>query len=247
MKATRHISRTLAAAAVAAIAWFGACSSDDAPMAPPQTIDLTTGLSGRYSFEGDVNDASGNGQDGTLIGGATANGFLQVGSNDTDVLSLPASLLNGLGDFTIAGWVRMDTFHIWPSQWISGATAAEDNSIGIWYDPNNNRWSMCFSDVSYNFDNNNVMEDLMWHHIVITRSGSKAALYVDGVAMTTGLDVDGSPLAVDNGGFMVGQDQDSLGGGFQTDNSLAGSVDELRIYNRALGAAAVAELHKLGR
>jgi len=222
------------------------CSSDDSPAAP--TTDLGKGLLGLYNFDGSAADASGHGRDGTLLGGATVDqGYLALGVNDQDALSLPASMIDGLGDFTFASWVRLGTTHVWPSQWISGATSAEDNNLGIWYDPNNSRWSMDLFGDTYDFDDNSVVEDMQWHHVVVTRAGAKAALYIDGAAVTTGLDVNADPVDVDDTGFIVGQDQDTLGGGFATDNSLSGDVDQLRIYNRALSAAEAKALAGIAR
>lgn len=220
------------------------CGSDD-PASPQDT--LAQGLQGHYSFSGTAEDSSPNGNDGTLLGNATVNGTLATGNNDTDALSLPASLLHGLQDFSIAGWVRFDGFHIWPSQWISGATAQEDNNLGIWYDPNNHRWSMDLFGNTANFAGNSVMEDQNWHHVAVTREGASARLYVDGAMVGSSVSVSGNPLEVDSGGFIVGQDQDTLGGGFSTDNSLSGEVDELRIYDRALIASEASKLHGLGR
>ena len=231
---------------VAPVLLLAACSEDGDPAAPAGP-DLNAGLAGHYAFEGSADDATANGQDGVLLGGATVNGHLSVGSNDTDALSLPAGMLNGRTDFTVAGWVRMEVFHIWPSQWISGATTSDDNSLGIWYSPNENRWAMCLASNTYKFDMNSTFEDQGWHHIVVTRKGDQAALYIDGAVVTAALDVPSDPLAIDDGGLIVGQDQDTLGGGFSTDNSLAGGVDELRIYGRAVSAAEVKAIYDLGR
>jgi hypothetical protein len=55
------------------------------------------------------------------------------------------------------------------------------------------------------------------------------------------------PIDIDPGGLIVGQDQDSVGGGFTTNNSLAGEVDELRFYSRALSTTDVAAILALGR
>jgi len=232
----------------AAIFLNNAGSCDDSTTSEPEGgPDLQSGLLAYYRFESDASDSSPNGHDGTLLGGATANGALATGANDTDALSLPAEILDGAIDLSIVGWVRMDTFHIWPSQWISVATATEDNNLGIWYDPNNDRWAVCLFDVSTPFAQNAVLEDTEWHHIAVTRNAGSMSLYVDGDAVPPAITVSSDAVGVDTGGFIVGQDQDVLGGGFSADNSLAGEVDELRIYDRAISAAEVAAIRALGR
>jgi hypothetical protein len=220
-----------------------ACGSDD-PTAPSDP--LTQGLVASYDFETDASDQTGSGNDGTLLGNATiTNGALVTGYNDMDALSLPATIVDGLGDFTFAGWVKMTRLH--NSQWISCATAADDNSLGIYYLAGDDRWGIDILGARLSFAVNNVMEDADWHHIAVTRSGTSVSLYVDGAFIAPALTVSGDPLDVDNGGFIVGQDQDSLGGGFAADNSMSGEADDLRIYARALSAADVMSLYSLGR
>ena len=47
----------------------------------------TDGLVAYYPFNGNANDESGNGNNGTLVGGATTTTFLQLGDNASDALS----------------------------------------------------------------------------------------------------------------------------------------------------------------
>ena len=112
--------------------------------------------------------------------------------------------------------------------------------------PNRQLLGFCLFGVTSQFPDNSAMEDNQWHHIVVTRSGTTASLYVDGTLISPSLTVSASPLDVDSGGFMVGQDQDTLGGGFATGNSLAGEVDELRVYDRVLTSSEVSTLHSRG-
>ena len=218
---------------------------DDAPSTPGDP--LTQGLLAYYPFQGNVNDESGAGNHGLLLGGASVqDGALVAGSNDTDALSLPASVMNGRGNFGVSGWVRMDTFHQYASQWISCATAAESNNLGLYYNSNSQRWGIDILSDRLDFPVNAAMDDHDWHLITLSRNADTASLYVDRMFVGS-LAVPAAVLTVDPGGFIVGQDQDSLGGGFSTDNSLAGAADDLRIYDRALDADDVALIHSVGR
>lgn len=79
------------------------------------------------------------------------------------------------------------------------------------------------------------MRDDQWHHFVATWRSSDGALrmYVDGAQVYSGSIYAGSPL--ESGGcLMFGQEQDSLCGGFQNGQSLTGSQDDVKIYNRVL-------------
>ena len=225
---------------------LAACKDEDTMM--PTTADpLLSSLEAYYKFNGTADDETSNNHDGMLLGGASvASGTLVTGYNDVDRLELPEAVMNGVGNFSIAGWVKINTFHPNPNQWVSCAIAAEDNNLGIWYDPANDRWSIDILSNRLNFPTNAAMEDNQFHHIALTRSGTTMSLYVDGVFVGS-LTVPDAPITIDPGGFIIGQDQDSVGGGFSTNNSLAGEVDELRVYHRALTASEVASIEQLGR
>ena len=47
------------------------------------------------------------------------------------------------------------------------------------------------------------------------------------------------------GGLWLGADQDSVGGGWDSDQSLKGWLDEIRFYNRALNASEVNKIFEV--
>lgn len=192
------------------------------------------GLSAYYPFNGNANDASGNGNHGTLLGGAVITDTLILGNNQFDALSLPHTVIDGLTDFTFASWLKIDVLHTGGGRnfWLSGARAGEDNALNISYD-NGIGWHLRIDGIVDNVDTA-IMEDLDWHHVAITRSGNTGRLYIDGLEIGSGLTVNSSALNVDENGFIVGQDQDNVGGGFQMSQSWAGKMDDLRIYYQAL-------------
>ena len=76
-----------------------------------------------------------------------------------------------------------------------------------------------------------------WHHVVATYDGTSSKLYVDGslegqVAIAGTITPSTAPLAIGRNGI---QDTDRF----------RGSIDDVRIYDRALSAAEVAILHGL--
>lgn len=78
---------------------------DDNPAQPEGAP--STGLQALLTFSGDATDRSGNGNHGTLLGGAAASGALVVGNNASDVLTLPAGVMDGSDDFTFAADTRI--------------------------------------------------------------------------------------------------------------------------------------------
>jgi MSHA biogenesis protein MshQ len=202
-------------------------SSNDTSAVPKE------GLLAFLNFDGNANDLSGKNNHGTLMGGAVASGNLVTGNNAADALSLPNIVMDGLVDFSFAAWVKINTFRNESHELISGANATEDNVLIIWYNETENKWFMGINDGSSAFTSDTRVEDGNWHHIAITRSGDAARLYLDG-SVVSFVSVGTDQLDIDAGGLIFGQDQDALGGSFHVNDSWAGEMDNIRIYNRSL-------------
>ena len=83
------------------------------------------------------------------------------------------------------------------------------------------------------------LKDGKWHHVAYTYDGSQAGnrvLYVDGVQMAAGKNLSGASMNIAATDFL------NLGG--NGSYSYSGAMDELRIYNRVLGADEVLELYQ---
>jgi len=211
--------------------------SSTAPTAFP-----TQGLLAFLPFDTDASDQSGNGNDGTLLGGATASGMLVLGDNTDDCLSLPASTMDGLTDFTVAAWLRIDTLRNESHEIISAANAAEDNDFDLWYREHTDEWAVGVNSGNEVISADTRIEDGGWHHVAITRTGGDLRLYQDGAASGSAVSQSAEALEIDPGGLIFGQDQDSVGGDFEADQCWAGAVDNLRIYDRALSASEIRKL-----
>jgi len=73
--------------------------------------------------------------------------------------------------------------------------------------------------------------DGKWHHVVATREGDKAKVYVDGVLVKEDVAMSGD-IGGDKTNWYLAQDGNNNG-------YLIGAMDEVRIYNRALTAKEV--------
>lgn len=74
---------------------------------------LTTGLYASYNFEGNANDLSGNGYNGTLVNSPTFSSgkFLQgVNFNGSNYISTATSTFNPSGDFSLSIWIKPSSF-----------------------------------------------------------------------------------------------------------------------------------------
>jgi len=90
-------------------------------------------------------------------------------------------------------------------------------------------------------DSGSTLSDGDWHHVVgVYNSGTNIQLYIDnGSPVTVTTDIESKALD-DAGSFIIGDTQDGI---YQFD----GSIDEARLYNRALSAAEVTKNYKHGK
>jgi Concanavalin A-like lectin/glucanases superfamily len=229
--------RLAAATTVLFLALTACGDGPTAPAGPP-----TEGLILFMPFANGANDASGAGFNGTLLGAATASGELIVGDNDTDALSIPGSAMNELISFTFSAWVRLDLLRDQDRYLVSAANSFQDDEFGVWYRELTGQWVIGFDGSEDGLLADPSIKDMAWHHIVVVRSFTAGAVYVDGRQLGQPLFLPDTPLAVDTNGLILGQDQDMPGGGFASDESWAGGIDNLRIYSRALSVDEIALL-----
>lgn len=199
----------------------------------------TEGLIAYYPFDGNARDESGNNNDGILMGNADAqDGTLDLGNNAEDRVYLPYSTLEGLTNFTISSWLKIDVVHEGGANaWLDGATSSNHNAFGFWYSNVSSvyeTWRFIFDGVGYHFDPDATIKDLDWHHVAVVRDGAYAYLYIDGIQSGSRLAVPQTPIQIDQDGLFLGQEQDALGGSFHTIDCWAGEMDNVRFYSRNL-------------
>ena len=192
-----------------------------------------------------VADSSGNGWDGSLLNGplwgeGRIDGGLVMDGAD-DVVDLPAGVLDGGDDVSVALWFQ--TTKTGQQALISGANASNSNEFLVFL----------LSDVEIRFDTGEdgssvswtvaSVADGLWHHLAVVRDGSngQVTLYIDGASQGT-KSATLNPLQIDAGGLVLGQEQDSVGGGYTASQAFAGTLDEVRLYNQALTATEITTL-----
>ncbi len=87
-----------------------------------------------------------------------------------------------------------------------------------------------------------MVRPIYWHHFVWVRSGTQNCFYIDDVLQgcTTG---SASAISIANGGLIIGQEQDSLGGGFAGNQDWEGLIDEPLVFGQAISAAQVSAIY----
>ncbi len=214
----------------AAIAWL---VPEEAPEAPEMVDPGTEGLIASYSFEGDVLDGSGNGNDGTIMGdpGFVEGMFGQAIDldGDGDYIDCGANPILGMletNEVTVATWVNIRSIaHQWAAivgkgenSWRLGNASLDPRfhfGISIWNAPDTPTLDGV---TAVGFDE--------WHHVAGMYDGGSINIYLDGA-----LDISTpttEPIGATETSVLIGDNPEATGRYWD------GLIDELLIYNRAL-------------
>jgi hypothetical protein len=227
-------------------------------LATAQTIPSyvpTSGLVGWWPFNGNANDESGNGNNGT-VNGATltidrlgnpnsafannvASGNIQISGN----------VIDGLGSFFISGWFRANTNQtgvsdifqidanspcsIYPSQ-----TPNPNNNLYVRYDNGTSSFYFCtqINSTIRQFVVPVVPSLNTWHQFCFNYNGASIEYYLDGVLLSS------LPLS----GVFNSYSQPLFIANWCTYEDFSGDVDDFGIWNRALTPCEIQALYNSG-
>lgn len=164
-----------------------------------------------------------------------SNQVLQLDGNATDY-----AMVNPVADFpatalTYELWMRTaDTTK--QGSPVSYALSAEDNEV-LLFDYRNFAPHINGSSYTTGISAN----DGRWHHIAWTWDGvtGTSLLYKDGELVHSNGNFRTGYSLVDGGILVLGQDQDSLGGGFSASQAFMGIMDEVRVWNTVRSPAEI--------
>ena len=210
-------------------------------------------LIAHYPFNGNARDVSGNEYHGILSGPVPT--WDRFGNEDGAILfngtdhriDLPHNVLDGRLDVTIAFWLK--TSKSGAQTIVSGANQFNDNEYIVFflneglirfYSHGNVGGNQVWCDVEIQ-----PIADGTWHHFAVIRNASlgHADFFVNGEGDTKRCGhLVYDRLKIEAGGLILGQDQDTFGGGFDATQVLRGALDDLRIYDGILSAIEVQAL-----
>jgi hypothetical protein len=214
---------------------------------------LNKGLVAYYPFNGNANDESGKGHDGMAIGNmplltpdrhGMSNKAYKFNSNTA--IRLPVMSKNFSGDYSISTWVTVESFDSpYPSIILGQGTK---NFLNLQL--RKSKQSVIFYT---QIDNGNIGRYLESssntitvgnpHHIVVSKKGEEASLYIDDVLIQKT-----SPIKTHLLGDHLSVGYTNRGapsGPTPPLNEYNGRIDDIRIYNRALSAEEVKALYDL--
>jgi len=226
----------------------------------PCRADLFDGLVAHYSFDGNANDTSGNDHDGTVYGAAlTTDRFGNVNSaygfdGIDDYINVPYSQAFQTADYTLAAWIRLhgdlstgaggeivagrgedfSTDRGW--SWLS-IGAADDRwgtGLRVGYETN--------ADTDLFYHTGIFPEIDTWTHVAATRStDGEITIYKDGAVIGNWLSTP-TPTTMCNQDLTIGARWTSGTQPYHLAGYFEGSLDEIRLYDRALSRAEIQEL-----
>ncbi len=211
----------------------------------PQPGPGTPGLGGvaAYQFDGNAEDTAGD-HDATLVG-SPGYGEGRIGQALTldgtaQYADLGAPVLNTASDYTASAWVKLDKAD-GAFQTVVSQDGASVSDFFLQYSGANQRFAMSFAGVRALSPEK--PEVGRWYHLAGVRDtvNGELRLYVDG--QLAGSVSACSPWTTPSGNTVIGRGKYN---GNPVDY-LDGAVDEVRLFDRALSAAEIAQLVGPGR
>jgi hypothetical protein len=242
------------------------------PAAGIDTDPLLSALAVYYNFEGaggaTLPDLSGSSNYGTLSAGALPDGgattlayefvaskaglgnALRIHKGAIGYVSVPVGVFRGATDITIAYWVNIATSQSWQRMLDVGVNAnlsanTTANTKYLNMVPKNLGSNMLFSITNNGFGSEQTLSAPSlsagtWTHLaVVLAAGTGGTLYVNGASVATNASLTFRPSpdldAMDYA--FIGRSQ------FSADPAFDGTVDEFRVYRRALSATEIQALY----
>ncbi|WP_035699353.1 LamG-like jellyroll fold domain-containing protein, partial [Glycomyces tenuis] len=207
--------------------WYGEMTGDMVEVTPPTTT-------GRYIEIGEPVPAPSTripGQDG--FGGA-----IGLGGDDPNThVELPDGLVDGLGDFTVAAWVKPDANTQW-SRIFDFGSGTENNMFLTVDDGTGLRFDLKVGGTVQQIASSaGTLPTGQWSHVAVVKTGDTGVLYVDGEPVGVNEAMTLSPADMgETTQNWIGESQ------YEADPLLDAAVDEFQIFGRGLTEAEVRSL-----
>lgn len=189
---------------------------DSPPPAPFCDFANEPTLVGCWQFEGNTNDASGDGNNATATNTMFGTGNVGMGlvMNANSFVTVPDTASLSPPNVTVEAFVR-------PTMLPTGRFGIFDNnnSYGLFINATN---VQCIASVSVTAP---MIQANVWTHVACTHDGTTARVYING-----------AEAAMMGGGNALGTGDTSgsvIGGNSPSGDSLVGTIDQLRIWNVA--------------
>ena len=200
-----------------------------------------------FKMDGNAEEVTGNTPNATVNGAVLTTGrFGNANSayqftNYQDLINIPNQTIDGAEEITLSFWIKTSSSS---DGIVSAASSTGGNELLI-YLLSDGTLQVIMNERARQYTP--IVNDNQWHHVVFTASCKEGQgnLYVDGeIAVTSNGYFNPGELEVPNGAFIIGNDQDTPGGGgLSTGQQYVGSFDDLKIYRRQLTTQEVTDIY----
>jgi fibronectin type 3 domain-containing protein len=186
-------------------------------------------------------DSTGNGWNGTLMNSPTwvagySNNAVNLSSNSSQYVTVPAGVVNNLNNFSIAMWVKQTSVGNWARIFDFGT----GQTVYMFLTARNGASSTLRFAITtgggggeQQINGPSALPTGVWKHVAVTLNGSVGILYLDGVAVGTNSSMTLKPSSLGS------TTQNYIGKSQFSDPYFNGQVDDFRIYSDALNAGEV--------
>ncbi len=206
----------------------------------PTVHSATTinGLVAAWDFEGvtgaTVPDTSSNGNTATLSNASVSSGTLSMTGSNSYATVANSSSVGLTSNMTFSAWVNVKDFNNWRG--IMGKTSSNIPNPYDWYLYNGSGKPtfLVGNGSSYNqFIGQNAPATGQWQHLAVVVSGTTVTQYLNGVINSSGTIT--APRANAAANLYIGSRDDKV-------TQMNGSLDDVKMYNRALSETEVKSL-----
>jgi hypothetical protein len=210
--------------------------------------DLTNGLVSFYSFNGNANDSSGSGNNGTVYGATPTtdqfgnpNGAMSF-NGVSDYITLPNADSDYQSGVTISVWLKSITISSQDQSAIDIPRVTGD-STGISLNLLNGYGVYKYNNISDNFSyyTPNVIADGLWHQMVASANGLTLAFYLDGSFQSSQPYTNNGVLGYQS--VQVGRESPDNLAQYGEPRYFNGSINNVGLWNTALSSNQVSELY----
>jgi hypothetical protein len=198
-----------------------------------QTVDLKSGLVGFYPFNGNANDESGNGNNGTVQGATLTND--RTGQSNSaysfdgysNFIKLPSSNSTNSNSYSIFTWIKTSNAGssycgIVVKQLAVGILLKDNELISFDWKNRVDKNTSCY------------LADNYWHLVGLVVDNGTIKFYKDGAFISSS---NSYSILSQSENFAIGA------GGMNGGQYFKGLIDDVRIYNRALNEAEIQALY----
>jgi len=206
------------------------------------------GLVGWWPFNGNANDESGNGNNGTVISGLLSNDRLENPNSSyylngqTDYINVPSTSEMLPNNLSLSVWVKIPTNYS-GNNGIGPIIRSRFYGYILWFDSSTHTVKQILhhnSALATTTSVSNNIDDNQWHHLVGSFDGNYNKLYLDAQLISIDSTNIGNMYYVPDGVVAFGRD------GNNSSSSTAlfqGWIDDIAIYNRALTQEEITALY----